>query len=143
MTATEPISREDDAIQCVDRMRSELQKIINQCSRGDALMAAMTICFAELLRDRGGDDQPLKGAMALFAKLPSIARKETMLCHGQLKTFVAILKNEGFTLDAILWSTLGAITNILGGLGHPRHEIDEARIDMIARINQARSRSIN
>ena len=106
-------------------------------------MMAMGICFAELLRDRGGDDEPLLRTMDVFMKMPSNSRKETKLCLTQIKTVIAAVKDEGFTLDAILWSTLGAITNIMGGMGFPRHEIDKARDDMIARINQARNGSLN
>jgi hypothetical protein len=117
MTATNPsFSREDDAYQCVDRMRPELQKIINQCSSGDAFMTALSICFAELLRDRGGDDEPLLRTMDLFMKRSSKIRKETQRIHAQLKTLVAATRSDDFTLDAILWSTVGAITNVMAGI---------------------------
>jgi hypothetical protein len=45
--------------------------------------------------------------------------------------------------ETILWSMLGAITNIYQGLHFPKHQIDAAGDDMIMRFNEAQSRSIN
>jgi hypothetical protein len=145
MTATKATTPPmDDAVRCIDRMRPELQNVINRCSGGDALMAAMSISFAELLRDRGGDDEPLLRTMKVFTKFPSKVRKEARDAHDRLKILISDLKTEGFTLDVILWSMLGAITNILTSLRHSPQEVDAARADMIGHINRACShRSIN
>jgi hypothetical protein len=124
-------------------MKSKLQKIINQGFRGKALIAAMTLTFAELLCERGGSDEPLHRAMEVFTKLPAMARKQTMKCHAQIKAVIADVRREGFSLDAILWSTLGSITNIYRGLGFPATEIDTAMKDMIGRINEAYEFSTN
>jgi hypothetical protein len=102
----------DDGFRCVDRMKPKLQEIINQGFRGEALIAAMTLTFAELLRERGGSDKPLLRATEAFTKLPAVARKQTMRCHGQIKAVIADVRQEGFSPDAILWSTLGSLTNI-------------------------------
>jgi hypothetical protein len=37
---------------------------------------------------------------------------------------MATVKGEGFSLDTILCSMLGAITNVWGGLGFSQDEID-------------------
>jgi hypothetical protein len=58
-------------------MKPKLQGIINQGFQGEALIAAMTLTFAELLRERGGSDEPLLRATEVFTKLPSAARKQT------------------------------------------------------------------
>ena len=36
-------------------------------------------------------------------------------CHARSKTLIAAIRQEGFTLDALLWSMLGAIINIYQG----------------------------
>ena len=133
----------DDGFRRVDHMKPKVQEIINQGFRGEALIAAMTLTFAELLRKRGGSDEPLLRAMDVFTKLPAVARKQTMGCHAQIKAVIADAQREGFTPDAILWSTLGAITNIYRGLSFPAPEIDAAMKDMISRINEARDLSTN
>jgi hypothetical protein len=137
------VNPHEDAVVLVDRMRPELQKIINQRFRGEALICAMTTSFTELLRERGGSGEPLTRAMAAFTELPAVARGQVPACHTQIKAVIAAVKQEGFSLDAILWSMLGAITNIYQGLRFPKHQIDAARDDMIMRINEARRLSIN
>lgn len=134
---------EDDALLCVDRIQPELQNIINQRFRTEALICAMTIAFAELLRERGGSDEPLTRSMAAFAALPATARKQVPDCHSRIKTLISAVRGEGFSLDAILWAVLGAITSIYRGLGFPRHQIDAACNDMIMRLNEARRLSTN
>jgi hypothetical protein len=62
-------------------------------------------------------------AMGVFTELPAVARKQTMGCHAQIKAVIADVQREGFSPDAILWSTLGAITNIYRGLGFLATEI--------------------
>jgi hypothetical protein len=140
-TAANP--NEDDATACVDRMRPQLQKIINQRFRGEALICAMTTSFAELLRERGGSEEPLTRAMAAFTQLPAVARRQVPECHAQIKAVISAVKQESFSPDTILWSMLGAITNIYQGLHFPKHQIDAARDDMIMRLNEARRISIN
>ena len=60
----------DDAHLCVERMKPELQKLIDQRLKPEALLSAMTTAFAELLRERGGNDEPLARALAAFTGLP-------------------------------------------------------------------------
>jgi hypothetical protein len=136
-------ANEDDAVVCVDRMRPELQKIINQRFRGEALICALTTSFAELLRERGGSEEPLTRAMAVFTQLPAVARGQVPGCRTQIMAVIAAVKQEGFSLDAILWSILGAIISMYEGLHFPKHQIDAARDDMIMRIKEARRLSVN
>jgi hypothetical protein len=97
----------------------------------------------QLLRERGGSDETLTRAVAAFGSLPANARQQVPDCHAQIKTLIEGAKQEGFTVDAILWSMLGAIVNVYGGFGFSTAEIDAARDDMIMRINEARRRSMN
>jgi len=136
-------TKEDDALLCVDRMRPGLQKIINQRFKNDALICAMTTTFAELLRERGGSEEPLIRAAATFSKLPPATRDQMRACHSQIKILITAVKREGFSLDAILWSMLGAITSIYQGFRFPKDQIEAACEDMIRRINEARQLSIN
>jgi len=66
----------DDTYRCVDRMRPQLQAIVNQGFKGEALIAAMNFIFARLLRDRGGSDEPLLRCTEDFTKLPSALRNK-------------------------------------------------------------------
>jgi hypothetical protein len=52
------------------------------------------------------------------------------------QTLIAAVKNDGFTLDTVLWSMLGAITTVWGGLGTPRMK-STCRNDMIMRIKRS------
>ena len=135
--------KENDARACVDAMRPELQRLINQGSRAEALVCAMTLTYAGLIHARGGAEEPLRKAMAAFAQLPRPARKEAQRCHEEIKQIIAKTRQQGFSGDAILWSLVGAITNLFTALGHPRAEVDQCTADMIAQLNHARRLSIN
>ena len=129
---------EDDAYLCVDRMQPELQKIINQHFRGEALICAMTTTFAGLLKERGGSDEAITRAVEAFAQLPAAVRKEVPDCHARIKNMIDNVQRDGFSQDAILWAMLGAIINLYRSFGFPELKIDGARDDMIMRINEAR-----
>lgn len=58
----------EDGLRCVSRLKPKLQEVINQGFRGEALRAAMTLTFAELLRERGGSDEPLLRAIEVFTR---------------------------------------------------------------------------
>jgi hypothetical protein len=132
----------DDALLCIDRMRPAFQKIIHGF-RGETLLCAMTTAFGELLRARGGSDEPLKRAVAAFTSLPAAIRKEVPDCQSQIKAVIAAVKKEGFTLDAMLWSMLGALVNLFQALDFSEQEIDAAKEALIMRINEAQRVSIN
>jgi hypothetical protein len=134
---------QDNALLCVERMRRTLQNIINQRFKGEALVCAMTTTFAELLRERGGSDEPLTRALGAFSQLPAATREQVRSCHAQVKGSIAAVRREGFSLDSILWSMLGAITSIYQAMRYPEREIEAATHDMIRRINEARRLSIN
>lgn len=141
-TALNP-EEEDNALLCVDRMQPGLQNIINQDFKGAALICAMTTAFAELLRERGGSDEPLTRAMAAFSQLPAATREQAQSCHKQVKNLITVVRQEGFSSDAILWSMLDAITKIYQVMRYPKRQIEAAIDDMIRRINESRRLSIN
>ena len=55
-----------------------------------------------MIRERGGSDEMVMRAMAIFAEAPAI-------------------------VDIVLWSMLGAIMNIYHRLGFPKHKIEARR----------------
>jgi hypothetical protein len=134
---------EDDVLACVDAMRPGLQRVIDQCSRGEALVCAMTLTYAGLIHARGGAEEPLTKGMAALAGLPRTARKEAQRCHEQIKQIIVKTQERGFSPDAILWSLIGAITSIFASLGHSKAEVDQCVGDMITQLNYARRLSVN
>lgn len=134
---------EDDALACVDAMRPGLQRVIDRCSRMEAFVCAMTLTYAGLIHARGGAEEPLTKAMAAFAELPRPARKEAQRCHEQIKQIIVKTQEQGFSPDAILWSLIGAITNIFTSLGHSKAEVDQCVGDMITQLNYARKLSVS
>jgi hypothetical protein len=89
MPVTALDTAEDNALLCAEHMGPELQKIIEQRFKAEARLSALTTTFAELLRERGGSNEPLIRAMAAFAELPAHARK-TVSRFAVLDTEVAI-----------------------------------------------------
>ena len=137
------LEHEDDATKCVDRMRPRLQKLIDEGCGADPLMWAINMSFAELARDRGGDDGPIMKLLALFLEFNRARRDQAQVCHRQIKCLNADLNKEGFSHDAIMWSLIGAVGNLSRGLGMPASEIEKCVGDMIRRLNASRSSSMN
>ncbi len=138
-----PDKKEDDGLACASVMSPELQRILDKRYSGDAFMCAMATTYAELVRSRGGQEEPLLKAMEMFASLPRRARREVPLCHSDLKAMNRRIHAQGFSDDAIMWSMIGAVMNILGQAGTPQAEIDECRNRMIMHLNEARKSSMD
>lgn len=134
---------EDNALFCAERLGPGLQNIIDQRLKAESLLCALTTTFAELLRERGGSNEPLIRAMAAFTEMPALARKQMRDCHRQIKSLISTLRGEGFSLDAVLWAMLGVIISMYRAFGFSADQIDAANIDMISRINEARRLSTN
>jgi hypothetical protein len=136
--------KEDDAFTCVKRMNPALQKIIDQpFGSVQPLLCAMTMTYAQLLKERGGDGQSVLQTLDAYAELPKPLRKQVRSCHAQIESMIGQLKQEGFALDAILWSMLGAILGIYQECPIPQDQIDKARDDMITALNEARRTSLH
>lgn len=63
---------DDDALACVGEMRPKLQRVIDQCTRAEGLVCAMTLTYAGLIHQRGGLEEPLSKALAALAELPPV-----------------------------------------------------------------------
>jgi hypothetical protein len=135
--------KEDDALACVDAMGPELQRVIDQRHSGNALICALSISYAELIRSRGGREELLLQAMECFATLPKNARDETRNCHAQVKEVIGRIQQQGFSADAIMWAMIGAITKVFSAFGFPKAEIDKCLDGMITHLNHARKSAIN
>src|SRR5262245_45315376 len=103
--------KEDDAMQCVDRMRPELQSIIDHGFGLNALIWAINMNFAELVKLRGGDDYWVVKVMAAFSELNRKQRDQAQVCYRRIKKVREKLQASGFSLDAIIWALIGAIGN--------------------------------
>jgi hypothetical protein len=55
-----------------------------------------------------------------------------------VRLLLEAVKAEGFGPDAILWALVGAIINIMQGLGHLASEIENVTKQMLGRMNEAR-----
>jgi hypothetical protein len=135
--------KEDDAAQCVDRLRPELQNLINQRMALNSLVWAINLNFAELIKLRGGDETCVLLVMERFLDLNRKQRDQGQVCYRRIKDVRSKLLASGFSLDAIMWALIGAIGNISRGLGIPPDEIDKAMGDMIMRLKMARQSSMN
>jgi hypothetical protein len=136
--------KEDDVFACVERMNSALQKIIDQpFGSVQPLLSAMTMTYAQLLHERGGDGQSVLRTLAAYTELPEPLAKQVRNCHAQIESMIGQLKQEGFALDAILSSMLGAILGIYQECPIPQDQIDKARDDMIMALNEARRTSLH
>jgi hypothetical protein len=125
-------------------MNPALQKIIDQpFGSAQPLLCAMTMTYAELLKERGGDDQSVLRTLDAFTTLPKPLRMQVRNCHAHIESMIGQLRQEGSALDAILWSVLGAILGIYQECPVPQDQIDKARDDMIMALNEARRRSLN
>jgi hypothetical protein len=103
----------DDVFACVERMNPALQQIMDQpFGSVQPLLCAMTMTYAQLLKERGGDGQSVLRTLDAFTTLPKPLRKQVRSCHAHIESMIGQLKQEGFALDAILLSMLGAILGI-------------------------------
>jgi hypothetical protein len=80
----------------------------------------MTMTYAQLLKERGGNRQSVLRTLDAYTELPEPLRKQVRKCHAEIESMIEQLKQEGFALDAILRSMLGAILGIYENAPFPR-----------------------
>lgn len=135
--------KEDDAIQCVDHMRPQIQAMIDERFKGEAVLWALNVGFADFLRQRGGGDFQIKKAVAAYTELDRESRDDAQICYGRVRDMLSSLRKEGFSLDAIAWSLIGGLSNILSVSRITKAEKEDYVAGLILALNAARSASMN
>jgi hypothetical protein len=107
------------------------------------LLCAMTNTFAELIYERGGSDEPLNRVFSDFPALPAAIREQVPDCHAKIKAEIAAVRQDGFTLDAVICSMVGALVSLYHALDFSEPEIEDAKEALIAYMNEAQRVSIN
>jgi hypothetical protein len=125
------------AFACARRMNPALGKILDQRGAVEPFICALTKTFAELLKERGGNSQSFILTLATFSDLPAALHKQVPKYHAHIKVVIGQLKHDGFSLDAILSSMLGAILGLYQACRVPQNQIDDAGDSMIMALNEA------
>jgi hypothetical protein len=88
---------EDDAVQCVDHMRPQIQAIIDGRFKGEAVLWALNCAFADLLRQCGGGDFQIKIAVAAYTELDRASRDDAQICYARVQEMLSSLRKQGFS----------------------------------------------
>ena len=129
---------EDEVLRCVEKMAVILHELIREGYASDAISGALNMRFIEMSNERAGKEPKPVDVRALFPTLGKNAWDQTDLCHGRMKTATEALQGEGFSTDAIMWSLIAAVKNLLRVSGAVTEEIEKIVGELLHQFHEAR-----
>jgi hypothetical protein len=107
--------REDDAKLCVDYMRPHVQALVDCASAkyksGKGALWALHWGFADLLCQFDDDRTALENIVSTYATMQRDERDAAQDCQKRVKQMLIGARLKGFSLTAMAWAMLGALSN--------------------------------
>lgn len=133
-----PDLNEDEVAACIKQLATTLHELMNEGTEADALLSALNMRFAEMLNARGGRQPVVVDVQALYPTFSKSQWEQTELCHVRMKSVCEMLAAEGLSEDAIIWSLIGAIRNVLRISGLASDAVDRFMTDILNQFHAVR-----
>jgi hypothetical protein len=135
---TESDLDEEEVLKCVKQVGTVLHDLMSEGRPVEAVIGALNMRFIEMLNDRSGAEIKPVDVKVLFPTLSKGQWEQTEFCHARMKISSEALQAEGFSVDAIMWSLIAAVRNLLRMSAFASDDIDKVIGDLLLHFNAAR-----